>query len=74
MSDSIRVPERVVVHVLNIQQVLHESLCMRLQRRQTRFEELPALGVCSFSLEDALCGTHLLSQVLSVNPLPQQNQ
>jgi hypothetical protein len=25
---------------------------MRLQRRQTRFEELPASEVCSFSLED----------------------
>jgi hypothetical protein len=47
---------------------------MRLQRRQTRFEELPASEVCSFSLEDALCATHLLSQVLSMNRLPQLSQ
>ena len=52
-----------------IPRVLQESLCMRLQRRQTRFQELPASEICSFSLEDALCGTHLLSQVLSVNLL-----
>lgn len=50
-----------------IQRVLQESLCMRLQRRQTRFQELAASEVCSFSLEDALCATHLLSQVLPVN-------
>jgi hypothetical protein len=97
ISDSIRVPERVAVHVLTIehdtapeppraatsivistehhlQRVLHESLCMRLQRRQTRVEELPASEICSSSPEDALCGTHLLSQVSSVNPLPQQGQ
>ena len=42
-----------------------------LQRRQTRFEDLPVSKLCSLIPEDALCGTHLLSQVLSVNLLPQ---
>jgi hypothetical protein len=44
-----------------IQRGLQESQFMRLQRRQTRFEELPASELCSLSLEDALCATHLLS-------------
>src|SRR5665647_969219 len=42
---------------------------MRLPRRQTRFEELPASELSSLRLEDALCGTHLLGQVLFVNLL-----
>jgi hypothetical protein len=96
VPDSIRVPERVAVHVIDLRPRHRARVAQRgnqhhhigsvplagfarislheLQCRQKRFEDLPVSKVCSLSLEDALCGTHLLSQVLSVNLLPQQGQ
>jgi len=43
--------------------VLQETHCMRLQRRQTRFEELPTSVFCSSSLEDALYATYLSESI-----------